>query len=227
MYILEGNIGVGKSTFLNLVARGCSQISIIQEQLGSWDNRERGKSLLEQFYNNPKRWAYTMETLSMVTRVKDHVEQQKHPNPNRIMERSVYSGHYCFAVNGNHYGFFNEIEWAIYVQWVRFLLYQRCQPPRGFIYLKADPEVCMQRVYKRGRLSEKSLSLDYIRQIHDRHEAFLVQKADVFDNLKEVPVLVLDCNREFESCKEVMAEHLDRVKAFLQENSQQIDLKTL
>lgn len=219
MYILEGNIGAGKSTFLNLVSKHCPEISIIQEQLSSWDSQNQGKSLLEKFYTDPKRWAYTMETLSMVTRVKDHIYHQSHKNQRRIMERSVYSGHYCFAINGYESGFFNDVEWEIYLKWVDFLLNRRCKPPRGFIYLQADPEVCMQRVAKRGRASEKSLTLEYMKQIHVRHEKFLIEKEGVFDNIKDVPVLVLDCNEEFELDEGVLQMHLEKVRAFLQKYS--------
>ncbi|MFH1831273.1 MAG: deoxynucleoside kinase [bacterium] len=215
MYILEGNIGVGKSTFLRLVSQHCPDITTVQEPVASWASQDHGKSLLGQFYQNPTRWAYTMETLSMVTRVKDHVSHQVNPDTRRIMERSVYSGHYCFAINGQQNGFFHDIEWFVYSQWVDFLLHKRCNPPRGFIYLRAEPEVCMSRVTKRARSSESALELGYMKQIHDRHDKFLIEKEDVHHTLENIPVLVLDCNQEFENNKLVLDEHINKIKAFL------------
>ena len=131
----------------------------------------------------------------------------------------MYSGHYCFAVNGHEHGFFHNVEWIIYSKWVEFLLHKRCRPPRGFIYLKADPNVCMERVKKRGRASEKSLALDYMQQIHTRHEKFLVEKEGVFENISNVPVLILDCNEGFEANKDVMDGHIEKIKTFLLEKA--------
>ncbi len=221
MYILEGNIGVGKSTFLDLLTQNCPEISIIQEPLDSWNNNTHGKSLLENFYNNPNRWAYTIETMAMITRANDHIEQQSNANHKRIMERSIYSGHYCFALNGKSSGYFNDIEWEIYLKWVDFLLHKNCQPPHGFIYLQASPTTCIARVKKRNRVSEKDLTLFYLRQIHDRHEAFLGEKQNVHECLKDVPVLVLNCDQEFEQDKEVMRNHGLRVRNFLEKTQMQ------
>ncbi|MCK4518021.1 deoxynucleoside kinase, partial [Candidatus Babeliales bacterium] len=123
MYILEGNIGVGKSTFLELVKQQTPevnnlQIQILTEPVDDWSKQSYGQSLLANFYQDASRWAYTMETLTMFCRVRDYVNEQENNDPNRIIERSVYSGHYCFAQNHYQSGYLTELEWKIYSQWV-------------------------------------------------------------------------------------------------------------
>lgn len=217
MFLLEGNIGVGKSTFLQLLKERCSQIPVLEEPLESWATQKYGKSLLESFYHDPHRWAYTMETLAMMARVRDHIREQSEA-PKKIMERSVYSGHYCFAKNGYENGYFSDLEWEIYHKWVTFLLHKECQIPQGFIYLKADPEVCYRRIIKRRRKSEELLSLDYLKNIDTKHDEFLIEKKDVFIGLKAVPVLILDCNQDFED-KDKFQDFIDKTQYFIEKNN--------
>jgi thymidylate kinase len=41
-------------------------------------------------------------------------------------------------------------------------------------YLRTNPEICMQRLHKRGRPEEtQSVSLEYLQTIHDLHETWL------------------------------------------------------
>lgn len=49
MYIVEGNIGAGKSTFLNLIGIHMPHVSIALEPLNNWQSEEYGQSLLKNF----------------------------------------------------------------------------------------------------------------------------------------------------------------------------------
>lgn len=221
MYILEGNIGVGKSTFLKLLDHHCPEITVIQEPQDNWASHEHGQSLLENFYKDPRRWAYTLETLAMVARVKDHSFHQSNPDLNRVMERSVYSGHYCFAQNDYDSGYLNDLEWEVYSRWVDFLVHKSCTPPKGFIYLRAEPESCLDRVKKRNRQGEETVSLDYIKRIDFWHDKFLLEKSGIAQNLKDVPVLVLDANYDLLTDEKRLLDYLAQVKDFLQSTQAQ------
>jgi len=217
MYILEGNIGVGKSTFLSLLKKYCSNVTVITEPVEDWSKQTYGQSLLANFYQNTPRWAYTLETLTMICRARDHMQEQTISDPNRIFERSIYSGHYCFARNSYESGCMHKVEWDIYNRWANFLIHQQCLPPLGFIYLKATPETCFSRVQKRDRSSEKALTLDYIKQIDLWHDRFIIEKKEISAMLQCVPVLQLDCNEDFVENPKNMVEHVQKVKVFLQQ----------
>ncbi len=216
MYIVEGNIGAGKSTFLKLIDQHMSNVSVALEPLNNWQSQIYGQSLLTNFYQEPKRWAYTLETLTLMCRIKEHLNEQMLQKPLRIVERSIYSGNYCFAKNGYEHDFLTQLEWQMYCQWFSFLT-TKCTKPKGFIYLQTSPDVAFRRIKKRNRLSEKKLTLAYLRQIGQKHQAFLQEKKDICDTLKDVPVLTLLCDEEFETNNTQLQQHIGQLEQFFKE----------
>ncbi|MDP3889098.1 MAG: deoxynucleoside kinase [bacterium] len=215
MYIIEGNIGAGKSTLLQIIAKKIPEFTTIAEPIDQWKKQLYGQSLLYNFYEQPRRWAYSFELLTLMSRIKDMLNQQKKEFAGiPILERSIYSGYYCFAKNSHMQGFLIDLEWHIYQESFKFLVSEKITPPRGFIYLRVNPEVAYERVKKRNRYAEKSMSLRYLKQIHERHEEFLIEKIDVLPELKNIPVLTFDCNEEFENDEVRQAEFLGMIKNF-------------
>jgi deoxyadenosine/deoxycytidine kinase len=213
MYILEGTIGAGKSTFLKLLKHHIPAINIKLEPIDTWQSQNYGQSLLAHFYENPKRWAYTFETFTMFYRAQEHILENTSRTPT-VFERSIYSGHYVFARNSFEQGFMSALEWDIYQQWFNFLI-SRCALPQGFIYLKVDPDIAFERIKKRNRQAETTLPLDYLYQIDTQHEKFLCKNEDILPALKKIPVLILDCNQEFEQDSDQFKEHCRSVQTFL------------
>ncbi len=215
MYLVEGNIGAGKSTLLSLISKNMPSIEVVFESVNTWNKQDHGSSLLSHFYEDAHRWSYTMETFTMFTRIEEHLREQKKENPFKIIERSLYSGYYCFALNGYQQGYMTPIEWSLYTQWFTFLVENGCKRPHGFIYLKSSPETCYQRTLKRSRSGEESISLTYLKEIHEQHEDFLIKKKNINNSLKEVPVLVLDRSYEFENDQDALDEYLEKIQDFM------------
>lgn len=216
MYIVEGNIGAGKSTFLTLIQQAIPEVSVALEPIHDWQDQGYGQSLLANFYQDPQRWAYTLETLTLMCRIREQLlEQQMYSNQVRIVERSVYSGHYCFAKNGYEHGFLTDSEWHMYQEWFSFLT-QQLRPPKGFIYLQIAPEVAFARIKKRQRPSEESLTLSYLEQIHQKHEQFLVAKEGIAEQLRNIPVLLLDVNQEFATHPATFNQHVVALRDFIE-----------
>lgn len=215
MYIVEGNIGAGKSTFLKLISYYTSLITVALEPINTWQSNVYGQSILANFYQKPQRWAYTMETFALMCRVREHLKEQQHPNPLRIIERSIYSGHYVFSYNSYQTGLMNDIEWKLYNTWFNHLIPNACLPPRGFIYLRTDPSIAYERIKKRNRIAEKNITFAYLKQIHQQHEKFLIERSGLLDGLKQVPILLLDCNKDFEENDTVRHEHFEKVQEFM------------
>lgn len=215
-FILEGNIGAGKSTFLSLIEQELP-VQIVYEPHEKWQNVGLGENLLDRFYKDTKRWAYTFQSYAFITRV---IEQQEKAKTNeygvQILERSVYSDRYCFAKNCFEMGTLSSLEWDLYKEWFEWLIANYSPKPTGFIYLKTDPEICYQRLSKRARHEETDITLEYLSSLHAKHEKWLINKEDVASYLKDVPVLILDCNKEFESDTEQMKKHINAIASFLQ-----------
>lgn len=215
MYIIEGNIGAGKSTFIKRIKESLPHLPAAFEPLHNWQAQDYGQSLLASFYTDPKRWAYTMETFTMACRVRDHLAEQAHDRGTHIAERSIYSGHYVFAKNSCENGFISDIEWQIYNEWFLFLTAKKCTLPHGFIYIRTSPEKAFERIQKRSRADEAPISLTYLQQIHAHHEQFLLDKKGISPALARVPVLILEGDEEFETNEMLFSEHLEKIQHFI------------
>lgn len=215
-FIVEGNIGSGKSTFLKMVAERLP-FQAVYEPHTKWQNVGEGNNLLERFYEDTPRWAYTFQSYAFITRI---MEQQKkffqEPDSVQLVERSVYSDRYCFAKNCLEMGTMSELEWQLYKDWFAWLVENYAPVPTGFIYLQADPAICLERLKKRARQEEVGVSLEYLQALHDKHEQWLIKKEGVTDTLKQIPVLVLCANYDFENDHAVLQEYVDKVAAFAQ-----------
>jgi deoxyadenosine/deoxycytidine kinase len=186
----------------------------VYEPHTQWQRVGGTENILEKFYNDPNRWAYSFQTYAFVTRV---VEQERHAEKYpgvHILERSVYSDRYCFAKNAYETGKMNALEWKLYQEWFSWLVDGYTYKPDGFIYLQTDPEICYKRLLKRNRSEECGVPLEYIKQLHDKHESWLCEKKDVKSYLQDVPVLVLECNADFENDVAEQERHMSKIREF-------------
>src|SRR3989339_352860 len=213
-FVVEGNIGAGKSTFLRLMGQQLNA-ELAFEPHEAWQNIE-GENLLDAFYKDGKRWAYTFQTYAFITRVisvEQHARLTQHPF--LLVERSVFADRYCFAQNAHEIGLMNDLEWALYKDWFSWFVENRVDKPHGFIYLRTDPRICFERLTKRNRFEEKLVELDYLTLIHNRHESWLVHKKEIAPVIRDVPVLILDCDEDFENNSVLQKELSDRVAEFV------------
>ena len=103
------------------------------------------------------------------------------------------------------------------------------------VYMRTDPSTCMERVRSRGRFEEASIQLDYLEQLHERHERWLLQRScgavppRVSKSSDELPVLVLDCNGDFAVSQErqsAMVAAIDQFRNSLCTHAEQVDYDT-
>ncbi|XP_004844764.1 deoxyguanosine kinase, mitochondrial isoform X2 [Heterocephalus glaber] len=232
---IEGNIAVGKSTFVKLLTKTYPEWHVAAEPVATWQNiqaagTQKGQTtqsvgnLLDMMYQEPARWSYTFQTCSFMSRLKVQLEpfpekllQAK--NPMQIFERSVYSDRYIFAKNLFENGSLSDTEWQIYQDWHSFLLQEFAGrlSLHGFIYLQATPQICLKRLYQRARKEEKGIELAYLEQLHGQHEAWLVHNTTKlhFEALLNIPVLVLNVSDDFSEEATKQEELIRKVNTFV------------
>jgi len=199
LLIVEGNIGAGKSTFLRIIKENLA-CQIVYEPHEQWQDISGKGNLLDNFYVNPERWSYTFQSYAFITRtLAQKISAKKNPYSTQILERSVFSDKYCFAKNLYESGKMSDLEWTLYQEWFGWFFADHVQKPDGFIYLRTTPNTCYNRLKKRDRSEEKALPLAYLQQLHDKHENWLIHKKDLDFYVQDVPVLILECNKEFET----------------------------
>lgn len=214
LLVIEGNIGAGKSTFQKLVADSL-MIDPVIEPHEKWQHAAGGENLLDKFYTDTKRWAYTFQTNAFVTRIVEQEEAaRRNPGATQVQERSVYSDRYCFAKNCFEMGIMTGLEFQLYCQWFDWLVEQYTTKPAGFIYLRAEPQICHERVQRRARKEEAGITFEYLKRLHDKHEQWLIYKDELAPHLRDVPVLILDRNFDYEEREGGLQRHLDRVCEF-------------
>lgn len=191
MLFVEGNVGVGKTTFLKILQQALD-VHVFLEPTELWENVD-GHNFLKTFFLDQKRWAYSFQQYVLITRI-DQMLQADTVWADKVglVERSIYSGRYCFARVAHAIGTMNDLEWSLYIkQWDREnIRIQR--PPAGFIYLRTPADVCFERMAQRGRTAEKTATLDYIKKIETYYDAWFFEKKDIDQDLAQVPVLTLD-----------------------------------
>ncbi|XP_071273720.1 deoxyguanosine kinase, mitochondrial isoform X4 [Agelaius tricolor] len=108
---LEGNIAVGKSTFLRLLAAAFPRWHLVTEPVAQW-RRVPGAAgtaqvsggsanLLQLMYQEPARWSFTFQSFSCLSRLKAVLEPPEESGgtpgtapPVRVFERSLFSDRY-------------------------------------------------------------------------------------------------------------------------------------
>jgi deoxyadenosine/deoxycytidine kinase len=197
IYAIEGNISSGKSTLVqNLTKYSDLKLNYVLEPLHEWNEL----NILKNFYEKKERWSFTFENYVQLCRLRSHFstlsDNLKDPAANvTLIERSLWSSFNVFAVNSYEEKRLSPIEFGILKNYFNFfsnnlLVSDACgkkRLPFKIIYLRTKPEVCYERLKIRNREAEATVSLDYLKNVHDKHEQWIheVEKS----NLTKVYVL--------------------------------------
>ena len=211
MISVEANIGAGKSTFLKIFGEKWPELfNVIYEPLDEWQNKyvDVDNNILGLFYGDISRWAYTFQSNAFITRIQKYQREKKDGMIN-LTERSIYSDNKLFAENLMEDGKMNQIEWKLYENWFNWLSHTFDAKPKGIIYLRCEPEIAYERVKKRSRSEEDTISLEYLKRLHDYHEKWLMNQTDI-------PVLVIEVTDDFEGNDEKIGEMFTSIQDFIE-----------
>lgn len=215
IYSIEGNIGSGKSTLVNILKESFkdnNDILFMDEPVDIWQNicDENGVNIIEKFYSNTSKYAFSFQMMAYISRISMLKEIIKN-NPGKIIicERSVYTDKYVFAKMLYDSGDIEEVNYQIYMKW--FNEFNNDVNIDGLIYVKADPEVSYKRVVKRNRKGE-SIPLEYLINCNNYHNNWI----DDEDTIKSI---ILDGNGDKESTIKGYSEWCDIIFNFITKKS--------
>jgi len=148
---------------------------------------------------------------AFITRSKDILKQNTTDNV-VIIERSVLTDCNVFATLLHESGKISELEWKLYNEWFSWLTghFKKVKPDK-YIYLKADPEVSFNRMVKRTRDEETNIPLEYLEQVSDKHDKWLL--SDAMEN-----VITIDVNSDFSDSDNFKTTVIDRVSQLITDN---------
>ena len=200
---VDGQIGSGKSTLLDAMRVAFPDYEIVVEPVGEWMHLKNGegKSLLELFYEDKRRWAYTFQNCAILTRlraIKAAIAGTK--KQVIITERSVLTDRFVFAEMLRDANDIDPMEWQLYMNW--YDTFAADLPLRGVIYLTTGVGTSAGRIVKRGRHGEEHIPLDYLSALDAQHHKWLTNT--------ELPVLRISTEEGASQ-----AENLAAVRAFV------------
>ena len=213
---IEGNIGVGKSTFINILEKkwdgGCE---VVSEPVDIWKKltNSDGKNILQIFYEDISRWSYSFQNVACITRMMKIEDTIRTTNHKYIfLDRSLGTDKNVFEAMLHDDGKLNQIEHSMYNLWCDFYhKYVRPQDNQIYIYLKASPTECANRIKKRGRIEEESIGLEYLQGLNKYHDDWLLS-----DKLKS-NVIVIDCEEEFEQDEQKQTQMIEQIKTHIKQ----------
>lgn len=187
---IDANIGAGKSTVLEAIQKAYPDVAVYQEELEAWND------LLTLFYANKSRWAFALQMRILLEYLKAGSTTTT-TKKTVITERCLHSSRYVFAQTLYGEGALSEKEWHVYKEY--YDCFDDKAVPDVLIYIKTDPETCWDRVRKRARPSEETITLDYLKKLNFQYDTMVKyfpgtvhvvdgsgSEAAVFENVKEI-----------------------------------------
>ncbi|KAJ8933209.1 hypothetical protein NQ314_014156 [Rhamnusium bicolor] len=185
--IVEGNIGSGKTTFLNHFNK-YDNVAMFAEPIEMWRNCN-GYNLLDLMYKDTAKWSFTFQSYVQLTMLRQHTYKTSHPV--KLMERSIYSARYCFVEKMARDGLMPTPSVAVIDKWFKYITENEDVGVDLIVYLRTFPEVVYERILKRNRSEERTVPFEYIKALHVMHEDWLYNKKT---HSCPAPVIVLDAN---------------------------------
>lgn len=171
---LEGNIASGKST-LGDTLRHSDTFHFIPEPVPVW---QEGFAInwLDRFYADMPRWSFTFQMVAFSTRVQALADRPM--DKITVAERSIGTDRYAFAPGLHATGGMDDHEWELYCTFWEAMAPNVPQPDL-ILYLRTPAEECMHRLKQRNRSEETGVTLEYLCELGERHDDWLLQRPDV------------------------------------------------
>lgn len=158
--IVDGVVGAGKSTLAEKLSQELN-IPIYYEL-----QNQTTLNLLEEFYKDKKRWAFTLQIHFLNERFRMIKEINK--NGGGILDRSIF-GDRIFASMLNEDGYMTNDEFETYSTLLENML-EHSKDPQLLVYINCDIDTAMSRIKKRGREMEQSVDRYYWSRLNEKYQ---------------------------------------------------------
>lgn len=200
MIIIEGQIGVGKTTMGELLESELD-ISLYREL-----TQESTLNLLDRFYADKKRWAFTLQVHFLNERFR--MIKQIFRAGGGTLDRSIF-GDRIFAEMLHEDGDMLDEEFSTYSTLLDNML-EHAQDPTLLIYLDCSVDTAQERIKKRNRGLESTIPRDYLENLNTRY----LQWYDRYDRSDKIKIdtenLPLEEPRGREKVLAMVRERLER-----------------
>lgn len=160
---IAGNIGVGKTTFTQLLAKKYGWDEYYESVI---DN-----PYLSDFYSSMERWSFNLQIYFLNSRFRQ-VKEIHEKSKNVIQDRTIYEDANIFAPNLHAMGLMTNRDFENYRS-LFDLMEENVAAPDLLIYLRSSIPNLVSQIHKRGREYENSISIEYLSRLNERYEAWI------------------------------------------------------
>lgn len=178
LVIVEGNIGVGKSTLSCQLARKLNYRVFLEPSAKN--------PYLAKFYKDPNKYALKLQLWIFKQRFRTYIAATKHvlqTGQGVLLDRSVFSDTVFAEVNFQQ-GTISSEGYEYYKDLKKKAL-QSVPIPHTTLYLDVSPETCTQRIHGRGRDYESEIPLEYLKGLDASYKKFLEEMRKVGSRVLE------------------------------------------
>ena len=197
---ISGNIGAGKTSLTELLSKHYGWEAHYEDVI---DN-----PYLDDFYNHMERWSFNLQIYFLKSRF-EQLLKIKNINNVIVQDRTIYEDAHIFAPNLKSMGLMNQRDFKNYLELFE-LMESHIQGPDLLIYLRSNIPNLVNKIHKRGREYENSISIDYLSRLNERYEAW----TSTYDkgNIIKIDVDELDFVENKEDLKLIIAKVDDEIK---------------
>ena len=162
-FAIAGNIGAGKTSLTELLSKHYGWEAHFEDVI---DN-----PYLDDFYNHMERWSFNLQIYFLNSRFRQ-LESFSNSNKKFIQDRTIYEDAHIFAPNLHAMGLMNQRDFNNY-QSLFGLMESMIEGPDILIYLRSSIPNLVNKIHKRGREYENSISIEYLSRLNERYEAWI------------------------------------------------------
>jgi deoxyadenosine/deoxycytidine kinase len=160
---VTGNIGVGKTTLTSMLSKHYGW----NAQYEDVDHNP----YLEDFYADMSQWSFALQIYFLGSRFRQ-VKEIRESGKNIVQDRTIYEDAHIFAENLYDMNLLAERDFRNYTS-VFDLMKSFVSAPDLLIYLKSDVPNLVEKIYKRGRGYEASISIEYLSKLNQKYEKWI------------------------------------------------------
>lgn len=180
MIVIDGVVGVGKSTLMNILEK---------EGYVPFEEPVVDNPILEKFYYDRERYSFPLQIFFLNKRFKNIKDASKIKNA--VMDRSIY-GDIIFAKMLKDKGEMSKEEFDLYMELFENMI-EHCKAPKLLVYLEIGVDEAMKRINKRGREYEKVVERAYWEELNNNYREY-------FDEYNISPIIKINVdNMDFEN----------------------------